>query len=238
MKTFNKKLLDKATEPYRSAGRFAWHFARGKLSGDPVFAGLLELGAIENGARLLDLGCGQGLLASWLRAARQLFEEGQWHTSWPEPPRLASYRGIELMPSDVLRASVAGAENMEVVQGDIRSADFGKVDTVVILDVLHYIKPDEQEQVLKRVREALLPSGKLVLRIGDADGGMPFLFSKLVDLVVFYVRGHRIARLYTRSLGEWRELLERHGFSVESLPMHKGTPFASTLLLASVTAGK
>lgn len=234
MKPFDKTLLDKATEPYRSAGRFAWHFARGKLSGDPVFAGLLEMGAIGNGTRVLDLGCGQGLLASWLRAARQLYEEGFWQTTWPEPPRLASYRGIELMLSDVQRASVAGAENVEFVQGDIRTADFGKADTVVILDVLHYITPEEQEQVLTRVREALLPSGKLVLRIGDADGGLPFFYSKLVDMVVFFMRGHRVAKLHTRSLGEWRELLNRLGFSVESMPMNKGTPFASTLLLASV----
>src|SRR5512143_3769410 len=166
MKPFTKILLNKATEPYRPAGRFAWHFARGKLGGDPVFAGLLELGAIANGTRLLDLGCGQGLLASWLHSARQLYDVGQWHSAWPEPPRLASYRGIELMPSDVQRASVIAADNVEFVQGDIRTADFGKVDTVVILDVLHYINPEDQEQVLRRVREALLPSGKLVLRIG------------------------------------------------------------------------
>lgn len=234
MKPFNKTLLDKATEPYRSAGRFAWYFARGKLSGDPVFAGLLEIGAIGKGTRVLDLGCGQGLLASWLRAARQLYEEGFWQTTWPEPPRLTSYRGIELMLSDVQRASVAGAENVEFIQGDIRTADFGKADTVLILDVLHYIKPEEQEQVLKRVRQALLPSGKLVMRIGDADGGLPFLYSNLVDMVVFFMRGHRVAKLHTRSLGEWRELLTRLGFTVESLPMNKGTPFASTLLLASV----
>lgn len=234
MKPFNKKLLDKATEPYRTSGRFAWYFARGKLSGDPVFAGLLEMGAITNGARLLDLGCGQGLLASWLRAARQLFEEGQWQTRWPEPPRLSAYRGIELMVSDVQRASAAGTENVEFVQGDIRTTDFGKADTVVILDVLHYIEPEEQEQVLKRVREALLPSGKLVLRIGDADGGLPFLYSNLVDRVVFFLRGHRVAKLHTRSLREWRDLLSGLGFNVESLPMNKGTPFASTLLLGTV----
>ncbi|HEY0634679.1 MAG TPA: methyltransferase type 11, partial [Gammaproteobacteria bacterium] len=96
MKPFIKTLVDQATEPYRASGRFAWYFARGKLRGDPVFAGLLELGAITDGAQLLDLGCGQGLLASWLAAARRLYEAGLWHADWPAPPRLAAYRGVEL----------------------------------------------------------------------------------------------------------------------------------------------
>ncbi len=236
MKPFLRTLLDSATQPYRSSGRFAWHFARGKLSGDPVFAGLLALGAIPDGARLLDLGCGQGLLASWLGAARRLYEAGQWHASWPAPPRLSAYRGLELMTSDVERAAVVGGENVEVEQGDIRTSSLDKADVVVILDVLHYISPQEQEQVLLKVREALRPAGKLILRIGDADGGLRFLYSNLVDHVVFFLRGHRVAKLHTRSLTEWRELLSGMGFRVESLPMYEGTPFASTLLLAALSA--
>ena len=64
------RLLDRASEPYRSAGRFAWHFARGKLGRDPVFRHLLAAGLIPEGARVLDIGCGQGLLASLLRGLR------------------------------------------------------------------------------------------------------------------------------------------------------------------------
>jgi hypothetical protein len=30
-------LIDAASGYYRGAGRFAWHFARGKLTSDPVF---------------------------------------------------------------------------------------------------------------------------------------------------------------------------------------------------------
>lgn len=237
MKPFLKRLRDRATQPYRAGGRFAWYFSRGKLRGDPVFAGLMELAAIPDGARLLDLGCGQGLLASWLGAARRLYEAGEWHDGWPAPPRLASYRGIELMASDVARARPIVGEGNEVVQGDIRSAPFGKADVVVILDVLHYIPPEEQEQVLMRVREALLPAGKLVLRIGDADGGLRYRYGNLVDHVVFFLRGHSVAKLHTRTLTEWRTLLSGMGFSVESLPMYKGTLFASTLLLANLGEG-
>jgi SAM-dependent methyltransferase len=65
-------LIDAASAPYRAAGRFAWHFARGKLRGDPVFAALLAQGLLAGRARVLDLGCGQGLLAAWLLAARAL----------------------------------------------------------------------------------------------------------------------------------------------------------------------
>jgi SAM-dependent methyltransferase len=73
---FTRALLDGASAPYRSAGRFAWYFARGKLNGDPAFLGLLERGLIPDDARILDLGCGQGLLAAWLLEVRALFDAG------------------------------------------------------------------------------------------------------------------------------------------------------------------
>ena len=61
--------IDAASAPYRRVGRFAWHFARGKLGMDPVFRYLLRHGLIRPGARVLDIGCGQGLLASLVHAA-------------------------------------------------------------------------------------------------------------------------------------------------------------------------
>ena len=65
--------------PYRRAGRFAWHFARGKLRWDPVFRHLLARGLIAPRARVLDIGCGQGLLASLLEAARRTqARRGRW----------------------------------------------------------------------------------------------------------------------------------------------------------------
>ena len=54
-------LLDAATDPYRAGGRFAYHFARGKLGRDPVFRYLVERGlfvppAQHGPVRLLDIG--------------------------------------------------------------------------------------------------------------------------------------------------------------------------------------
>ena len=64
-----RELVNSASEPYRACGRFAYHFARGKLARDPVFAAILSRGLLSGRTRILDLGCGQGLLAAWLLAA-------------------------------------------------------------------------------------------------------------------------------------------------------------------------
>lgn len=229
---FRRTLLDRATEPYQLAGTFAWKFARGKLKGDPAFFGLLEHGLIPDAGRLIDLGCGQGLLASWLLEARTLYEEGLWPEHWPAAPRVEKIWGLELMPRDVQRARDALGERAHILQGDIRNVDLGKADVAVILDVLHYLEYNEQEDVLRRVRAALPAGGTFITRIGDAAGGLPFYFSNWVDHLVFLLRGHSSYKVYCRTLGEWLEVLQRNGFEVAPLPMHKGTPFKSVMLVA------
>ncbi len=231
---FLRRLITRASSPYRAAGRFAWHFSRGKLGGDPVFAGLLEHGLIPDQARLLDIGCGQGLLASWLLSARAMHAAGDWPPHWPPAPAPRSIHGIELMPRDVERARRALGDGAVFTVGDMCAADFGQVDAVVVLDVLHYVGIEAQDSVLRHVRDALAPGGVLVLRVGDAAGGWPFRFSVWVDHVVTFARGHRNSRLHCRPLAHWKATLGELGFSVRSLPMNQGTPFANILLVAQV----
>ena len=231
---FLRRLIDRAATPYRAAGRFAWHFARGKLGGDPVFAGLLEHGLIPDQARVLDIGCGQGLLASWLLSARAMHAAGDWPAHWPAAPAPRALHGIELMPRDVERARRALGAAAVFTAADMCHADFGQVDAVIVLDVLHYVSIDAQNDVLRRIRDALAPRGVLVLRVGDAAGGWPFRFSVWVDHVVTFVRGHRNSRLHCRPLADWKAALAALGYTVRSLPMNQGTPFANILLVAEV----
>ena len=229
---FRRTLLNRASQLYKPAGHFAWHFAKGKLKGDPAFFGLLEHGLIPDANRLIDLGCGQGLLASWLREARKLHDSGMWPQDWPAAPQVENIWGLELMPKDVERARAALGERAQFAQGDIRSAELGQADVAIILDVLHYIDYDAQEDVLRRIRAALPSGGTFITRIGDAAGGLPFYFSNWVDHVVFFMRGHRSYKVYCRTLSDWQEVLKRNGFEVAPLPMHKGTPFKSVMLIA------
>ena len=140
-------LIDTASAYYRDAGHFAWHWARGKLAGDPAFEAILARGLLRGRSRLLDLGCGQGLLAAWLLAARALYTTSEapraWPQGWPAPPALLEYTGIEINPREVARARRSFALDpgaaVHIVHGDIRDVDYGTADAVVILDVLHYL---------------------------------------------------------------------------------------------------
>lgn len=195
-----------------------------------MFAGLLARGAFAQNARVLDIGCGQGLLAALLCPDHG----SHWPLDLPAQAKGVRYTGIELMASDVLRGTQALAflqGQAQLIQGDMCTTAFPDSDVVVILDVLHYVSEAAQEDVLTRVRECLSPTGKLLLRIGDAQGGLPFHFSNWVDRVVTRIRGHKNGRLYCRSLNQWLALLDRLGFSVQVVPMNEGTPFANILLM-------
>jgi SAM-dependent methyltransferase len=234
-------LIDAASAYYRGAGRFAWHFARGKLGADPVFAALLARGLLTGRERIVDLGCGQGLLAAWLLAARAVHaSDGRhaWPRGWPPPPSLREYTGIDINLREVARARHAFALDpgaaVQIVHGDIREVDYGSADAVVILDVLHYLDPHAQEQVLQRVRQALGPQGLLLLRVGDAAGGMRFALSKAFDQTVALARRRRWIRLECRPLRAWERLLGGCGFRTHALPMSEGTPFVNFLLRAEL----
>jgi SAM-dependent methyltransferase len=227
-----QQLLDAARAPYRSVGRFAYGFASGKLAGDPAYRAILEHGLLQGQRRVLDLGCGLGLLAALLRAAERCSQDGFWPASWAAAPRNLSIRGIELRARTVERARRALGASVDIVQGDIRLAEFGAADAVIILDVLHYIDAGAHRALLDRVRSTLPPGGLLLLRVGNADGGLRFRIGQWWDEAVMLARGHGWIRQHCRTLGEWCTLLLQCGFDSEVLSMSAGTPFANVLLCA------
>ena len=238
-RSFLNNLVDDASLPFLASGRFAYHYARGKLGGDPIFRELLRRGVLPDRGHLLDLGCGQGCLCSWLLTARQHFERGQWPMGWAPAPDFQRLRGIELMQSDVDRAGrTFGADHpvVRVEQGDMNDAEFGQADVVTILDALHYFNYEQQAVVLRRIFEALPVGGLFLTRIGDASAGLPFHVSNWVDHAVTFARGHRLPRLYCRTLADWKMLLHDTGFNVESDHMSEGKPFANVMLVCRVPA--
>lgn len=233
---FFAALARQAAARYGRRDRFARHFARGKLTGDPAFRGLLAQGLIPQGARLLDLGCGQGVLAALLVAARASHARGQWPADWPPPPNPRATHGIDSSSRDVDRAAAAMPE-AKFDCADIRDARFGEADAVVILDVLHYMDAAAQRGVLERTREALRGGGVLLLRVADADGSLRFHYTVFIDHAATFLRGRGFAPFHCRPVAEWKRLLESLGFRVEATPMSEGTAFANVLLVARYDPG-
>ena len=239
--TFFRTLAREAASAYPPGERFARHFGFGKLMGDPAFAHLLREGLIPDGSRLLDIGCGQGLLCSLLLAAHARHARGEWSADWPTPPAMERYTGIDLMQSDIGRARSMAlhwqgkheewpAHNF--ITGDMRDTEYPHVDVAVILDVLHYVSYEAQVAVLERVRAALAPQGLLLLRVADEAPTLRFRYTVLIDRLVMAARGHRLPRLWCRPVSAWRDELVRLGFRVDPVPMSAGTPFANVLLVA------
>lgn len=236
--SLRQQLVDRASRIYRPAGRFAYHFSRGKLGGDAMFLYLLERGLIPDQRRILDIGCGQGLLAAWLLAARAQYETGAWPAGWPAPGRPADFRGIDLLSSDVRRAQAALGDAARFEEGDMRVADFDQADVVVIMDVLHYVDIPAQDAVLRRVRDALPPDGVFITRVGDAAAGLPFKLSSWVDRTVAFFRGNGLPPVHGRPLEDWIRALESLGFSVETASMNGDLPFANVMLVARLGGGE
>jgi len=232
-----RQLLACASAPYRASGQFNYRWARGKLGHDPIFAALLDQCVFPDNARVLDLGCGRGLLAAWFLAAEQLAAQGKWDAV-ATPPRGLRFRGVELVAREVACGNRAlqpiYGQRVQLDVGDMRAADLGDCDAVAMLDVLHYIDHVSQDRLLDRIRTALGKGGLFVTRVGDAGGGSRFALSRVADLGIAFAQGHRFTRVWGRPLDAWLRALEARDFVVHAQSMSTGTPFANVMLISRV----
>jgi SAM-dependent methyltransferase len=227
-----RPLLEAASRPYAGAGRYAWHFAQGKLRHDPIFIYLLRHGLLPDRGRLLDLGCGQGVLLSLLKAAKERYQAGLWPRDWPAPPLNLEVRGIELREDRVRAARRALGDGASVERCDLRDFEFPSCSVIVMLDVLHYLGAGDQQRVLEKAARSLEPDGVLLVREADAGAGFPFQVTKWCERIAEAGRGRLRNNLHFRSSEEWVAALGKLGLGVRLEPMSGGTPFANVLFVA------
>ena len=227
---FYRALAKDAAVRYKPAGRFAYHFAFGKLTRDPAFAHIVQNGLLARSRRILDLGCGQGLLAALIEAARD--RSNAWPSDLPFAPAPVAYHGVDIHERDIERARRAVNGIARFACSDIRSTPFDAADTIVLLDVLHYFDLDAQHDLLHRARTALGSGGTLLLRVADKSSSLRYRFTIEVDRLVVALRRHRVCRFHCRPLAAWIRTLEGLDFEVAVTPMRSGQPFANALIVA------
>ena len=205
---------------YRSSGRVAYHFARGKLRGDPVYRAVLETGLVPNGGTLLDLGCGGGLLLTLLAEVRRL--------GGPSP-RLV---GVETRPGAAAVARAALGTDAEIITADVRNRPLPAARAIVLFDVMSMMPAKDQDALLALLVDALEPGGLLLLREVDAAAGWRFRTVQLANRCKAFLLRTAGVHFHFRPREEWRRWLESAGLSVAWHPMGRGTPFANVLLVA------
>lgn len=230
---FFRQLARRAADRYIDAGITAWEFARGKLSGDPVYRHALDGPLAGAHGTLVDLGCGQGLMLALVAEAQAAHEAGDWPAARAAAPAFTQLVGVETRPRIAAMASRALELDALVLRRDIRQHGLPPADVVLLFDVLHMVPADDHVALLQAIRAALGPDGCLLLREADAGAGWRFRMVRL---------GNRVKALATRNWGQrfafrtregWLDVLGRAGFTAEAVSMGEGTPFGNVLLRAT-----
>jgi uncharacterized protein (DUF2062 family)/2-polyprenyl-3-methyl-5-hydroxy-6-metoxy-1,4-benzoquinol methylase len=223
-------LLERTAYRYLAAGMFHWEFVRGKLRWDPVYFSLLRTGALPPEGRLVDLGCGRGLLLALLLTAREQAGRGEYPEGWPPPPNLGLH-GIEGSRKIAEVARQALGDEARIDAADLCDAEIPPARVILLLDVLHYLPAPAQEDLLQRIATALEPGGLLLLRDADAAAGWRFTATRLQERACALARRHWRQSFHYRSQAEWLELLEKNDLAATAEPMAQGTPYSNVLVV-------
>ena len=205
---------DRAAECFRES-RFLYGYAKGKIRWDPAYPALARM---LRGSELpiLDIGCGVGLLAAYLR------ESGCQQPIFGIEPdkkkvRTACERVATAYP--LLDFRVGDARSLDDFSGDI-----------VMLDVLHYMTSKAQRAVLDQISQRICPGGRALIRTTFRDDSWRYYATLIEEAFVRasgWIRGGKCCFPTRKDVTD-----PFHGpeWKVTVSPMWGRTPFNSHLV--------
>lgn len=212
--------------------RTRFHYVRVKMLSDPIALMLAEYARSVPGGlgELCDIGTGAGQLPILLH---ELGLCGRVHgADWDEAKiedakAAARGRGEDPPPLDA-----------SFWKADARDADLPPSDTVLLIDLLHYFKPEEQEKILRNAASAVRPGGRILIREADTERGWRSTMTLAEERLFTLVRFNRGERVRFLPASARVKILEEMGFSCEVRPAWGKTPFSNVLILGTRKAGE
>jgi uncharacterized protein (DUF2062 family)/2-polyprenyl-3-methyl-5-hydroxy-6-metoxy-1,4-benzoquinol methylase len=203
--------------------RTVFHYARTKLLGDPVAKLVANLASDEPSGfgTLLDIGTGRGqlpllLIELGLASSARGFD-------WDRGKIADAQRAAEGNGSPPVDATFS--------ECDMRATAFEPADTVLLIDVLHYVSISEQNAILDRAAAAVRPGGRLLVREADSKRGWRSLLTLAEECIFTLARVNRGERLRFRSAEEIARRVEAGGLGCTIRPAWGRTPFSNVLVV-------
>ena len=138
------------------SSRFDRHYVAAKMRSDPLYDAVLrELDSSP--LPLLDIGCGLGLLAFYLRS----------HGF--EAPLLSIDYDSRKIAEATRVAAQSDFQGLKFRHLDVRDGLPDHSGNVTILDILHFFQPDELQALLRGAAERTAPGGRLIIRTALRD---------------------------------------------------------------------
>lgn len=198
-------------------GRWDRNYVATKLRTDPMYIAVERL-LRDSDLPLLDLGCGLGLLAFFLRSAGHRVPI---HGLDYDPRKIDSARSATVR---------SGFGELEFSHHDARSGLPGHTGNLTILDILQFFDPAEQAKLLELAASRVAPGGKLIIRSGLRDGSARFKITVAGDWMARASFWMKAAPTHYPSAGDFSQILGRFG-NVEISPLWGKTPFNNHLIV-------
>lgn len=192
-------------------------YAATKLRTDPLYAALAEH-LRDSQLPLLDIGCGLGLNAFFLRS-RGI-----------HVPILGLDYDARKIDAARQAAVTSRSENLSFCHHDARTGLPDHSGNVCILDTLQFFSQEEQESLLTLAASRVAPGGMLVIRSGLRDASWRFKITLCGDWLAKATSWMKAAPEIFPTASELTRILSPHG-EIKITPLWGWTPFNSHLIV-------
>ena len=144
--------------------------------------------------------------------------------------------GYEIVPERLALAK-KNIKNTTYFLADVTKLKLPKADVFILFHVLHHLPSKKsQEEILKKVMNALNKSGKLIVVDVHVVLTIKYLAAWVADhfLVPWVFEKRFYTKAYFRKEREWKSLLKKIGYKTKTKIETRGRPFPNIIFECSV----